>query len=376
MTGKWVLRPHDAPPERFERARLDTASARCATSIRACSARSSACAASARRRRGRALGPDALTDGVDAGRLHARLARISRSIKETLLDQTIARRRRQHPGGRGAVARAAPSRARVVVADGGRGARRWRAASRARSRDTLAREDGPEITYVEEAGADNPFDVYGKQGEPCPRCGTTLVRIVQGGRSTVSAARAVSASAAPRRAPRHVERDRERAEHRRQRERAARRPGAAASPISQPLFFGGIIPGRLSAGIMPASGRRSSRSASRCTSMLPSPSVTLSRTQYALFVCERRHVPVVAVAPVARRRRRQARGELGLRHQRRARVLEAVREIAKRQRRLAVGEPLQVVARVPRAEAVGPHDQRRRQRRRRRALTRIGAFDV
>ncbi len=51
--------------------------------------------------------------------------------------------------------------------------------------DTLAREDGPEITYVEEPGADNPFDVYGKQGEPCPRCRTSLARVVQGGRATV-----------------------------------------------------------------------------------------------------------------------------------------------------------------------------------------------
>ena len=52
-------------------------------------------------------------------------------------------------------------------------------------RYTLADEEGPEITYVEEPGADNPFKVYARQGEPCPRCGTTLRRIVQGGRSTV-----------------------------------------------------------------------------------------------------------------------------------------------------------------------------------------------
>jgi len=51
--------------------------------------------------------------------------------------------------------------------------------------DTLAREDGPEIRYVEELGADNPFDVYGKDGEPCPRCKTILTRVVQGGRATV-----------------------------------------------------------------------------------------------------------------------------------------------------------------------------------------------
>jgi formamidopyrimidine-DNA glycosylase len=37
-----------------------------------------------------------------------------------------------------------------------------------------------------QAGEDNPFEVYDREGEPCPRrgCGGTIVRIVQGGRST------------------------------------------------------------------------------------------------------------------------------------------------------------------------------------------------
>ena len=69
----------------------------------------------------------------------------------------------------------------------------------ARSRDTLAREDAPEITYVEEAGADNPFDVYGKQGEPCPRCGTTP-RAPRAGRPLDGVLPEVSARRAARRA--------------------------------------------------------------------------------------------------------------------------------------------------------------------------------
>ena len=33
-------------------------------------------------------------------------------------------------------------------------------------------------------GAENPFCIYGRQGEPCPRCGRTLERVVLGGRTT------------------------------------------------------------------------------------------------------------------------------------------------------------------------------------------------
>ena len=45
-------------------------------------------------------------------------------------------------------------------------------------------ESGPEIRYVNEAGSTNPFQVYGKAGQACPRCGTTIQRFVQSARST------------------------------------------------------------------------------------------------------------------------------------------------------------------------------------------------
>ncbi len=48
--------------------------------------------------------------------------------------------------------------------------------------DELGTSD--EITYVEEAGAANPFPVYQREGEPCPRCGAGIARLFQGGRST------------------------------------------------------------------------------------------------------------------------------------------------------------------------------------------------
>ena len=185
MTGKWVLRAHDDPPERFERARLDTRK----RSVRYLDPRLfgrlfGLAAAATPPPAFAALGPDALVDGIDAARLHARLARLQRSVKEVLLDQTILAgvgniqaaeglwRARIHP--ERAAASLAPAEVRALARGLG-----------GSITDTLAREDGPEITYVEEPGADNPFDVYGKQGEPCPRCKTRLLRIIQGGRSTV-----------------------------------------------------------------------------------------------------------------------------------------------------------------------------------------------
>jgi formamidopyrimidine-DNA glycosylase len=52
-------------------------------------------------------------------------------------------------------------------------------------RASVARETGEEIAYVEEPGSENPFRVYGRAGERCPRCRKhALVRMVQAGRST------------------------------------------------------------------------------------------------------------------------------------------------------------------------------------------------
>lgn len=42
-----------------------------------------------------------------------------------------------------------------------------------------------EIVYIGEGNdEENPFDVYGREGEPCPRCGTAIQRQTIGGRSS------------------------------------------------------------------------------------------------------------------------------------------------------------------------------------------------
>ena len=49
--------------------------------------------------------------------------------------------------------------------------------------DSVAGEAGDEIHFVSEGGR-NPFSVYRREGEPCPRCGAPIARFAQAGRST------------------------------------------------------------------------------------------------------------------------------------------------------------------------------------------------
>lgn len=48
----------------------------------------------------------------------------------------------------------------------------------------IAEEAGDEIVYVEEDLSVNPFRVYRRQDEPCPRCETPIDKKDVGGRST------------------------------------------------------------------------------------------------------------------------------------------------------------------------------------------------
>lgn len=131
-----------------------------------------------------ALGPDPLEDGIDEGRLAEALARRSIPIKIALLDQALL------PGVGNILASEALFRARI---DPRRKAnaltrpevKRLRVAVLAAIEDTLARESGPEPRYVEEPGSENPFLVYARAGETCPRCRKgRIARLVQAQRST------------------------------------------------------------------------------------------------------------------------------------------------------------------------------------------------
>lgn len=131
----------------------------------------------------RTLGPDPLEQGIDPVRLHAQLSRTRAAVKVKLLDQRLlAGVGNIHAGEACFRARLDPRRSgssltRAEVA-------RLAEAILASFRLTLDAEQGPEITYVEEGG-ENPFLVYDREGERCPRCRRqALQRIVQAQRST------------------------------------------------------------------------------------------------------------------------------------------------------------------------------------------------
>jgi formamidopyrimidine-DNA glycosylase len=182
MTGSWVRVGIDAPVVRFERARMDVVLRGRAFSVRYVDAR----------RFGRLLavrediadwtelGPDPFADGIDMGRFSAALAKGRRAVKQIVMDQGvlagvgnilateglwIARIDPRSPGN----ALLLPDDARAIA----RGLRR-----------AIERELAGRKSYTGGGRADS-FFVYGRAGQPCPRCGGRLSSIVLGGRTTV-----------------------------------------------------------------------------------------------------------------------------------------------------------------------------------------------
>jgi formamidopyrimidine-DNA glycosylase len=183
MTGKWVRRAASDAPERFERARLDVSGA----SVRYLDPRMfGRLIAADHVPAWDALGPDPLIDGVDVRALTERFSRTRRSVKETLMDQTVL-------AGVGNIqaseslwrAKIHPGRSAQSVAKDPKKMRALARAIQASIAFTLAQQGHEdEIAYVEEPGSDNPFKVYGRAGERCPRGDGKIRRVVQGGRST------------------------------------------------------------------------------------------------------------------------------------------------------------------------------------------------
>lgn len=124
------------------------------------------------------LGPDPLAEGIDEGRLVARLAkRKKQSIKEALMDQSVL-------AGVGNIqaiealwkARVDP-RSPAAAVDASL-MKRIASGLRWTIERTLA-----DLAENEMSG-ESPFRIYGHKGEPCPRCRVTLVRFDLGGRTT------------------------------------------------------------------------------------------------------------------------------------------------------------------------------------------------
>jgi formamidopyrimidine-DNA glycosylase len=201
MTGKWLHRSAGDPTPRFGRVRIDLddgaalhyADLRLFGRFRLVpGARFDALADIA------ALGPDPLDDGIDVDRLHERLARTRLPIKVAIMDQTLL------PGIGNIQASEGLFRAGIDPRRAARSLSRAELARLARGlldsiRYTLktfkqSGADGADadIDYVEERKIPNPFLVYGRAGEACPRKvrgkkggdGGKIVRIVQAGRAT------------------------------------------------------------------------------------------------------------------------------------------------------------------------------------------------
>jgi formamidopyrimidine-DNA glycosylase len=194
MTGKWLRRGAGAPAPRFSRVRLALddgavlhyADMRLFGRLRLVpGARFDDLPDIA------ALGPDPLRDGVDARRLGERLGRLRVPIKVALLDQRLlAGVGNIHAAEACHRARIDPRRPASSLAPG-----EVRALGRgilASIRHALARFDADgmtsdqrDVAYVEEPKTPNPFLVYDRAGEKCPRRdGGVIKRIVQAQRST------------------------------------------------------------------------------------------------------------------------------------------------------------------------------------------------
>lgn len=193
MTGWWVVREVANAAERFERARIDVARGRSRASLRYVDAR----------RFGRlvvtsdfpewdALGPDPLADGIDVDRL-ADFARSRRAIKDIVMDQRVL------AGIGNILATEAFWHARIDPRAPSDTLSRKQLAAIARAlRDEIRRE----LSTRAKATGDEWQDVlaiYGRTGEPCPRCRTTISRAVIAGRTTAFCPRCqVTGSPRPR----------------------------------------------------------------------------------------------------------------------------------------------------------------------------------
>ncbi|HEX4803044.1 MAG TPA: bifunctional DNA-formamidopyrimidine glycosylase/DNA-(apurinic or apyrimidinic site) lyase [Myxococcaceae bacterium] len=144
----------------------------------------------------RQLGRDPLTEGLSGPQLKKALGSTKRAIKVALLDQSrVAGLGNIHASE--ALFRAGIHPARKPASLSAAEWTKLARAIRATIRFALDREKGEEIEYVEEPGTSNPFLIYDRRAEPCPRCKTAVRSMVQAGRTTY-----YCPSCQPRRRPR------------------------------------------------------------------------------------------------------------------------------------------------------------------------------
>ncbi len=130
------------------------------------------------------LGPDALMGALDGPLLASRVGPRKTPLKRRLLDQSVV-------AGLGNIAvvevcwRASVHPHAPCTDIAPAAWVRLAAAIRAHLDFVLEVEDGDEITYLGERAASNPFVVYGRARQPCPRCAEALVGESLSGRPSV-----------------------------------------------------------------------------------------------------------------------------------------------------------------------------------------------
>lgn len=178
MTGDWEFSPLDAPPPRHERVRFETregtrvslvdSRAFCVVTVHAPGTFTDI-----------AAGPEPLGDDFTVETFRAALAKRRAAIKPTLLDQKLV------AGVGNIYASEACWEARIHPAAPANG---LSAARVARLRDAVRHvlATAPVGRYWADDGVseDEIWRVYGRDGLPCRRCGTVIVRTVMAGRST------------------------------------------------------------------------------------------------------------------------------------------------------------------------------------------------
>jgi formamidopyrimidine-DNA glycosylase len=185
MTGKWVRRPSGVEePHSRARLHLDDGHVLHYRDPRMFGRISPGAAdALAEDASVKALGIDPLEDGLTVAALKGALSGTMRPLKVALMDQSrVAGLGNIHAAEALYRARLHPGRTPSSLLD-----LEWRALHRgihAALQYALEHEQGDEIAYVEEAGAPNPFLVYGRKDARCRRCGSTFASFVQGGRTT------------------------------------------------------------------------------------------------------------------------------------------------------------------------------------------------
>ncbi len=181
MTGWWIECDRASPEQRSERARIDVATGeRRSRSFRYVDSRRFGRLIPARDdlREWQSLGPDPLVDGIDVPRLAAALARSRRAVKEALMDQSIL------AGIGNILATEALWRARIDPRSRSAALSRAEVAQVARGLSAELRRELSVRAAARDDDWEDDVAVYGRSGQPCPRCGEPIARVVLGGRTT------------------------------------------------------------------------------------------------------------------------------------------------------------------------------------------------